>query len=82
MRPSRTWQAILDGNRNIRFADFERLLQAFGFTLDRQNGSHQIWLHFDARLRMNMQPRGGSARPYQIRQLVELVETRGLELRD
>jgi hypothetical protein len=36
MRPSRTWQTILDGSRNVRFADFERLLQAFGFVLDRK----------------------------------------------
>jgi hypothetical protein len=41
MRPSRTWQAILGGSRNIRFADFERLLQAFGFVLDRQTSSHR-----------------------------------------
>jgi predicted RNA binding protein YcfA (HicA-like mRNA interferase family) len=45
MRPSRTWQAILGGSRNVRFADFERLLQAFGFVPDRQTSSHRIWLH-------------------------------------
>jgi predicted RNA binding protein YcfA (HicA-like mRNA interferase family) len=82
VRPSRTWQAILDGSRNVRFADFERLLQAFGFVLDRQNGSHRIWLHPGSRARMNVQPQGGDAKPYQVRQLVELVETLGLELRD
>lgn len=49
MKPGRTWQAILDGSRNARFADFERLLQAFGFTLDRQSGSHRIWWHPVAR---------------------------------
>jgi hypothetical protein len=31
---------------------------------------------------MNVQPRDGQAKPYQVRQLVELVETHGLELRD
>lgn len=31
MKPTRVWQAILDGNRNIRFGDFERLLAAFDF---------------------------------------------------
>src|SRR3954466_7157091 len=82
MRPSRTWQAILDGNRSLRFAAFERLLRAFGFVLDRQSGSHRIWLHPTARARMNVQPKGGQAKHYQIRQLVELVEIHGLELRD
>lgn len=82
MRPSRTWQAILDGSRNIRLADFERLLQAFGFIFDQQNGSHRIWLHHDARLRMNVQLRSGEAKAYQIHQLAELVEAHRLELRD
>ena len=45
MKPTRVWQAILDGNRNIRFGDFERLLAAFGFRLDRQTGSHRIRYH-------------------------------------
>jgi hypothetical protein len=31
---------------------------------------------------MNVQPRGGNAKPYQVRQLVEQVEAHGLELRD
>jgi uncharacterized phage protein (TIGR02218 family) len=35
MKPTRVWQAILDGNRNVRFGDLERLLAAFGFVLDR-----------------------------------------------
>ena len=43
MKASRVWQAILDANRNVRFADFERLLTAFGFVLDRQGSSHRIW---------------------------------------
>lgn len=63
MKPTRVWQAILDGNRNIRFGDFERLLAAFGFLLDGQAGSHRIWYHLTLRERMNVQPQGGRAKP-------------------
>jgi len=34
------------------------------------------------RLRMNIQPDGGKAKLYQIRQLLDLVETHGLRLRE
>ena len=30
MSPRKTWQAILDGSRNIRFDDLLRLALAFG----------------------------------------------------
>jgi predicted RNA binding protein YcfA (HicA-like mRNA interferase family) len=63
MKPTRVWQAILDGNRNIRFGDFERLLAAFGFLLDRQTGSHRIWYHPTLRERMNVQPQGDARSP-------------------
>jgi len=82
MKPSRVWRAILDGNRNVRFNDFERLLEAFGFARDRQSGSHRIWYHPNVRVRMNVQPHRGNAKPYQVGQLVQLVEANGLKLDD
>ena len=82
MKPTRVWQVILDGNRNIRFGDFERVLAAFGFLLDRQTGSHRIWYHPTLCQRMNVQPQGGRAKPYHVRQLVQLVEAAGLTLDD
>jgi len=56
--------------------------RAFGFELDRQSGSHRIYRHSALRLRMNIQPEGGKAKLYQIRQLLDLVETHGLRLRE
>lgn len=82
MKPSRAWRAVLEGNRNVRFSDFERLLEAFGFVLDRQSGSHRIWYHPLMKVRMNVQPHRGNAKPYQLRQLMQLVETKGLKLDD
>ena len=79
---SEAWQSILDGSRNVRFADLGRLLVAFGFVLDRQSGSHRIWRHPASRARMNVQPMRGKAKPYQLRQLVEIVESEGLRIND
>jgi predicted RNA binding protein YcfA (HicA-like mRNA interferase family) len=82
MKPAKTWEHIIAGRRNIRFRDFEQLLAAFGFEFDRQSGSHRIYRHPSTRLRMNVQPEKGKAKLYQIRQLLDLVETHGLRLRE
>lgn len=74
---------MLDGRRNLRFADLLRLAEAFGFELRRQRGSHHILLHPAVPEALNLQPdKGGQAKPYQVRQLVDLVETHGLTLGD
>ncbi|MEK0082777.1 type II toxin-antitoxin system HicA family toxin [Benzoatithermus flavus] len=79
MNPADTWRAILGGNRNIRFADLERLAEAFGFEFDRQSGSHRIWRHPSHRpARLDLRPdRNGQAKRYQIDQLVDIVEEFG-----
>jgi predicted RNA binding protein YcfA (HicA-like mRNA interferase family) len=82
MRPSRTWQAILQGNRNIGFRDFERLLNAFGFLSVGQEGSHRHWKHPQTGARMNVQSHKGQAKPYQLKQLRDLVHQFGLSLDD
>jgi predicted RNA binding protein YcfA (HicA-like mRNA interferase family) len=82
MKPAKTWEPIVAGSRDIRFRDFEQLLRAFGFELDRQSGSHRIYRYPKLRLRMKVQPEGAKAKLYQIRQLLELVETYGLRLRN
>ena len=65
----------------MRFADFERILKAFGFSLDRINGSHHIYKHPTVSRRLSIQPRGGQANPYQIDQFLDIVEEFGLEMK-
>ena len=36
---------LVQSRAAMRFADFERILKAFGFELDRINGSHHIYKH-------------------------------------
>ncbi len=62
----------------IAFRDFEKLLRAFGFDHDRTKGSHQLWIHAKHKLIMNVQVSGKEAKPYQVKQFLELVEKHGL----
>jgi len=82
LKPRKVYEKTLSGSRNIRFADLCGLAQAFGFRLDRISGSHHIFWH-PRGLMLNLQPdRNGQAKPYQIRQLLGLVEENGLALND
>ena len=82
MRPRKAYEKILSGSRNVRFEDLCGLARGFGFRLDRTRGSHHIFWHSQG-LMLNLQPdRNGQAEPYQIRQLLGLVEENGLILGD
>lgn len=68
--------------RNVRFAPFCRLVEAFGFQLKRVSGSHHIFSHPDITEAVNIQEVSGEAKPYQIRQFLRLVERYNLKLED
>jgi hypothetical protein len=76
------YEKVLRGTRNLRFEDFSRMANGFGFRLDRTSGSHHIYRH-RLGLMLNLQPdRTGQAKLYQVRQLLALVEENGLTLED
>jgi len=68
--------------KNISFNDLVRLAEAFGFTLDRINGSHHIYIHEEIPARLNLQNVGGKAKSYQVRQFLKLIEKYNLTLED
>jgi HicA toxin of bacterial toxin-antitoxin, len=68
--------------QNVRFSDFRRLVEAFGFVLDRIHGSHHIFVHPGIPELLNLQDVGGQAKPYQIRQFLRLVERYNLQMED
>jgi len=82
MNSRKIYDKLLAGSRNVRFEDACRLAEGFGFRLDRTRGSHHIFRH-PMGLMLNFQPdRHGQAKPYQLRQLLDLVEEHGLSLND
>jgi predicted RNA binding protein YcfA (HicA-like mRNA interferase family) len=68
--------------RNVRFADLCRLVEALGFQCRRVRGSHHVFAHSDVPELINLQEVGGQAKPYQVRQLLRLVERYDLTLEE
>jgi predicted RNA binding protein YcfA (HicA-like mRNA interferase family) len=80
VRPQRILEKVLAGSKTLPFRDFEKLLKAFGFRLDRIAGSHRIYTHPRADRPLSVQPRGKEAKPYQVRQFLDMIETHGISL--
>ena len=71
---------LVTNRASMRFRDFRRILEAFGFTLDRVNGSHHIFKHPAVSRALSIQPRGDKAKPYQLDQFLDIVEEFGLKI--
>jgi predicted RNA binding protein YcfA (HicA-like mRNA interferase family) len=67
---------------NVAFSDMRRLAEGLGFELRRVSGSHHVFAHPEVPELINLQAVNGQAKPYQIRQLVRLVERYDLKLED
>ncbi len=67
---------------NVAFSDLCSLVEALGFELRRVSGSHHVFTHPDIPQLINLQSVGAQAKPYQIRQLMRLVERYDLKLRN
>jgi len=75
-------QKLISGSKNIRFSEASASAEAFGFKLDRVNGSHHIYLHPDVPELITLQNVKGKAKPYQVRQLLKIVERYNLQMED
>ena len=80
MRPRRLLKRIAATQHNVRFGDAIALARALGFRLARTEGSHHILIHPAVREPLNLQNARGQAKPYQLKQLVQLVERYNLQL--
>lgn len=80
MNPHKLLEKALASPANLRFEEACSLARAFGFHLSRVKGSHHIFVHPNARELVNLQDVRGKATPYQVRQLLQLVERYNLSL--
>ena len=81
VKPDKILRKVLSGSKNVRFNEFVTLIEGYGFVLDRIRGSHQMFSHPDIPDRLIIQPRRhGQAKPYQVRQLLKMVEQYDLKL--
>jgi hypothetical protein len=70
----------LSSPANLRFEEACALARAFGFHLARVNGSHHIFARAGVSELLNLQEVDGKAKPYQVKQLLGLVERYNLSL--
>lgn len=67
----------------LRFSELQKLCECAGMTLDRTKGSHFIYHHKNPSFSLSIQEtREGKAKPYQVRQLLALIEEHGLDTED
>ena len=73
-RNERLLQSILGGrsDANIRFGDLRAVLIHLGFA-ERVRGSHHLFAKAGVVEIINIQSRGGQAKPYQVRQVRNIV---------
>ena len=72
---------VMSRNRdsNIRFSDIQKLLDALGFSC-RIKGDHFIYSRSDVQEIINIQPLGNKAKPYQVKQIRNLIYTYNMEV--
>jgi predicted RNA binding protein YcfA (HicA-like mRNA interferase family) len=75
-------QRIILNQNNIKFKDIASLIESFGFSLERMNGSHHIFKHKDIPILINIQRVKDEVKPYQVRQLLKIIENYNLKLTD
>lgn len=80
MKKQKLLQKLLISTKNIRFTEAAACAEAFGFRLDRVKGSHHIFIHPDIPELLNLQNHKGQAKPYQVKQLLQLIETHNIKM--
>lgn len=73
------WEQMDRSLNNVRFSDFCRLIEWFGFQHKGGKGSHKTYFRRDIQEIIDIQPLKGEAKPYQIRQFLRLVRLYNLK---
>ena len=83
-RTAKLLARVRNNPRDVRFSDLVALVEAMGFVAIRQRGtSHRRYVHPPTETYLNLQPdAAGKAKPYQVRQFLQAVDTLLLRLED
>jgi predicted RNA binding protein YcfA (HicA-like mRNA interferase family) len=68
-------------DNNLSFNDLCYLLDRIGLK-KRVKGDHHIYYHEDIEEIINIQPKGSNAKPYQVKQVREIILKNKLEVND
>jgi len=82
LRKRKLLAVVINSIHNVKFKDFEALMAYFGFVLRRTNGSHMIYKNREINQSLVVQNDKGKAKPYQVKQFLELIETHQIEMEE
>jgi hypothetical protein len=60
--------------KNVRFRKLCKIAEAFDFKFRGGKGSHRIYVREGVEEMLNFQNVGGKAKPYQVKQLIKIIE--------
>jgi predicted RNA binding protein YcfA (HicA-like mRNA interferase family) len=60
--------------QSLTFKELQQLAHLAGFQLKRVRGSHHVYTRKGIAEIINIQPKGKMAKPYQVRQVVNLID--------
>jgi hypothetical protein len=64
--------------KNVRFERLCAIAEAFGFRMRGGKGSHRIYARDGVKELLNFRNVKGTAKPYQVKQFIKLIEKYGL----
>jgi len=79
-RARRLLQQAREKPHNFLFRDLIALAATAGFSLKRVRGDHHVLTHPELPEILVLQPRRGRAKPYQVRQLITVIERHAITL--
>jgi len=82
MNKKKLLKQILNNPKNVKFNNFIIIVEAFGFTHTRTDGSHHIYKCKAVNEIVNVQNVNGEAKPYQIKQFFSIIERYNLEMEE
>ncbi len=80
MNARKVLEKARSGSRNIAFRDLVSLVEAIGFVKRRTRGSHHLFKHPQVPELVNLQSDKGKAIPYQIDQVLRIIDTYRLDI--
>lgn len=67
---------------DVRFEDFCKLAEAFGFKYKGSKGSHKVYSQKGIEEILNLQNVKGKIKPYQVKQFLKIIQEYDLKLKE
>lgn len=74
MKKEKLLEKAVNNPKNLRFSEFQKLLEFYGFEHVRTKGSHFLYKHSGFKKAFPIEERNGFAKEYQIKQFLTMLE--------